>query len=501
MKPFRIFIFFLLVCALLFGLAMVFPTDGIELGKGMKLRFVSSESLLTKEIEVSHYTDSLIKNSAVYDDPEWEPQGEGTDTLPQPPQQEEDVIQLPDPPADPDSLVLARIDSISSRIYPIRFSDQSYQALLKFFEQAEQLQKNREVLRILHYGDSQIENDRMTSLLRYRFQKQFGGSGCGMVPAIPLYSGNPAFRDRAEGSWTRHTGFGQRDTTHSHSSYGAMACYTAVPEPENGLLPSIEFSFLSGRRASQFSYINTFLHSYMDTGFIAVQLNDTIHDTLTFYSGGYHRLTLQSGIEARKVKMEFSLPAGGRVYGISFDPPSGIQMDNMAMRGSSGLEFSRLDRELLDTMLTDMNIGMVILQFGGNMVPYIRNFSFYKKALKRELNFMKQICPGIPIILIGPADMSTKSDGKFITYETLEPLRDVMRAAAIETGCAFWDMYEAMGGENSIQDFVQADPPLATPDYIHFTPRGANLLAGMFFESVMLEYERYRSGLTSNINF
>ncbi|MCA1746704.1 MAG: hypothetical protein LC655_03340, partial [Bacteroidales bacterium] len=87
----------------------------------------------------------------------------------------------------------------------------------------------------------------------------------------------------------------------------------------------------------------------------------------------------------------------------------------------------------------------------------------------------------------------TKQNGKFITYETLVPVRNALREAALESDCAFWDMYEAMGGRNSIRNFVLADPPLATPDYIHFTPRGANLMAGMFFDAVMLEYETYRA--------
>ena len=36
----------------------------------------------------------------------------------------------------------------------------------------------------MHYGDSQIECDRITSLLRQRFQEEFGGMGVGLVPAL-----------------------------------------------------------------------------------------------------------------------------------------------------------------------------------------------------------------------------------------------------------------------------------------------------------------------------
>jgi lysophospholipase L1-like esterase len=546
MKPFRIFIFFLLTGGLLLALSTVFPEEGISLGGDAKLRFVTSANLFSADTSASPYTDSLIKNAVVMEDPEWDAPGltsiganassvagnssgigassdldgyadrsiwadkdtsaitDGSIAM--------DASAIPEaftgkdisadsdsislvrtaPVVNQDSLVRARIDSISGRVFPIEATRRAALQLNRFFKTAEQAGEKGELLRILHYGDSQIENDRMTSLLRYRFQKVFGGSGCGMVPAIPLYSGNPAFRQNYEGEWTRYTGFGKRDTTLGHASYGMMACFTSVPQAVEGSLPTLEFGFLSGRKAARFNALKIFLHSYADNGMITVHYNDTISDTLRTIGGGYTEITLKPGFTPKKVKLEFGLKEGGRIYGISFDPQAGVQVDNIAMRGSSGLEFSRFDSQLLDTMLTAVRPGMIIMQFGGNVVPYLKNSASYKRFFKRELRFLKQLAPEVPIVVIGPGDMSTKQNGKFITYETLVPVRNALREAALESDCAFWDMYEAMGGRNSIRNFVLADPPLATPDYIHFTPRGANLMAGMFFDAVMLEYERYR---------
>ena len=39
-------------------------------------------------------------------------------------------------------------------------------------------------IRIIHYGDSQIEGDRMSNYLRTVLQKKFGGYGVGLIPAI-----------------------------------------------------------------------------------------------------------------------------------------------------------------------------------------------------------------------------------------------------------------------------------------------------------------------------
>ena len=78
-------------------------------------------------------------------------------------------------------------------------------------------------------------------------------------------------------------------------------------------------------------------------------------------------------------------------------------------------------------------------------------------------------------------------------YPGIEPVRNALKNAAMESGFAFWDLYEAMGGYNSMPSFVHADPPLASTDYIHFTALGVNLVAEMFYNALMLEYNRYLS--------
>ena len=144
-----------------------------------------------------------------------------------------------------------------------------------------------------------------------------------------------------------------------------------------------------------------------------------------------------------------------------------------------------------------MSPGLILLQFGGNVVPYM-NPGYYQRAFKRELQFYKEICPGVPIIVIGPADMSYREKGVFHTYPGLESIRDALKFATLESGFAFWDLYEAMGGRNSMPSYVHTDPPLARTDYIHFTNLGINLMGEMFYNSLMLEYNNYTNQRRSN---
>lgn len=106
---------------------------------------------------------------------------------------------------------------------------------------------------------------------------------------------------------------------------------------------------------------------------------------------------------------------------------------------------------------------------------------------------MKELCPGVPVIVIGPADMSLKVKGAFKSYPGVEPVRDALKKACMDSGCAFWDLYEAMGGRNSMPSFVNSDPPLANTDYIHFSSLGINLVAEMFYNALMMEYKEFQS--------
>jgi len=50
---------------------------------------------------------------------------------------------------------------------------------------------------------------------------------------------------------------------------------------------------------------------------------------------------------------------------------------------------------------------------------------------------------------------------------------DAQKKAALKAGCAFWNLYEVMGGQNSINTWVRKG--LASPDG-HFTHKGQALI-------------------------
>ena len=385
----------------------------------------------------------------------------------------------------------ANADSLQKSVFPLQFPQYGRSVLDPFFRTLDDLKAGTTLrTRILHFGDSQIENDRMTALIRYRLQKIFGGTGSGLVQAIPLYSGSMAYHQEYQGNWLRYTYFRNRDTTISHNSYGIMAAFASVPPPVEEGWPVLHYSFNLSRRSGQCDRIKVFLHSYVEGATLVFHVNDTISDTIRNLPGGYSVADYRHVGIIKDLKLALDFPEGGRIYGLSFESFSGVQVDNIALRGSSGLIFSKMDRQQQETMMRQLSPSLILLQFGGNVVPYM-NARYYRREFEKELAFFREICPGVPVIVIGPADMSIRDRGIFKTYPGLEKIRDALKSATLESGFAFWDLYEAMGGYNSMPSFVHADPPLASTDYVHFNGLGINVVAEMFYNSLMIEYQRY----------
>jgi hypothetical protein len=492
MKPFRIFIFFSAVLVILLLVSLLFPTEGMVIGSDLRLHFISLSDLSRRDsLSSAAEVERLLAASTVTEDPEAEPELEPpSEPDPFPDMEEEDKLFGPEVgPADSEKL--------KEDLHRIQFAEADSALLHPYFRNLDQMTSGQKPsTRILHFGDSQIENDRMTGLIRFRMQRLFGGTGTGLVQAIPLYSGSLAYRQEEEGDWLRYTYFGNRDSTIAHRSYGIMGAFVSVPSPEEGIWPGIHYRFNTSRRGGQVRRIRIFMHSYVDDANLAFRLNENYSDTLKGIAAGFSVADYLHYEEIWEAGIHFNLPEGGRVYGISFESVGGVQVDNIAMRGGSGLIFTSMNHSTQKAMLDELAPGLILLQYGGNVVPYMSS-SYYRRAFKRQLKFFEDMCPGTPVIVIGPSDMAVRENGRFVTYPGLEGIRNALREAALESGCGFWDLYLAMGGQNSMASFVEADPPLASTDYVHFTNLGVNLVAEMFYNALMYEYKEYA---TQNLN-
>jgi len=182
------------------------------------------------------------------------------------------------------------------------------------------------------------------------------------------------------------------------------------------------------------------------------------------------------------------------IFGLSLETEKGIGVDNIPIRGSSGNNFTKTDMVFMQDMLKMLNAKLIILQFGVNVVPnVVESYKYYETQLYNQLVAIQKAKPDASIIMIGVSDVSRKEGLRYVSYPNIEKIRDAQKHAAFRAGVPFWDCYAAMGGKNSMAAWENAKPPLASKDFIHFTHRGANLIAEMFYAALMSEYSNYLS--------
>ena len=78
------------------------------------------------------------------------------------------------------------------------------------------------------------------------------------------------------------------------------------------------------------------------------------------------------------------------------------------------------------------------------------------------------------------------------TYPHLPKLIDSLREMCLLNNVAYWDLYRAMGGYNSMVNWVNSKPQLAGSDHIHFTYTGSNHASEMLWQGLMKAYELYK---------
>lgn len=394
----------------------------------------------------------------------------------------------------------------ASRLQRIEFGPQGPTVLHSIFQKLEEASAAKKNVRILHYGDSQIEGDRITGYIRQRLQAKFGGNGPGMIAAFNQYH-TMSFVQTVSPNFKRHTVFGEVSKEITHKKYGSMGTFARftkyVPDSLLSTLESTEGWIEIGMHkqaygnSKKFNRVRLFYGNCRSRVEMIVSNNgEVIHEDTLIPDGNYHVVELLFENTPEQLRYTFKGKDSPDFYGFSLDGNYGVTIDNVAMRGGSGTFLGKCDGNLLSRMYSDLGVEMFIMQFGGNTMPYLKDAAAskqYANYFQSNLNTLKRLRPGASIIVIGPSDMSTKVDGEYMSYPLLGTLIADMKQAAFNAGAGYWDIYSAMGGENSMLTWVEKG--LAGEDYTHFSPSGSRIIAEKFWEAFLYEYQQYQKGV------
>ena len=348
------------------------------------------------------------------------------------------------------------------------------------------------VCQIVHYGDSQIEGDRITGYVRNRLQLAFNGGGPGFFPIKVVYNQN-SIDITTSGNWVRYAFFDRKQRRKvGHDMYGLFATYsrfTNYAKDTTGLPVSkatftIKPSAKSYARLQHYTKFGLHYGNAMGKVKIKVYENGNIIKTDSLISDGkYHNYKLNFATTPKELKIELEARVSPDFYGVTLDADTGVRMDNVAMRGEAGRIFTRMNYENYRQMSVDRQPDLFIFQYGGNTIPYMKTeqqLREYVEGLIFNMKWVKRANPNAMFMLLGPGDMTTSRNGQRLTYPFLPKLNDLMKEECMKNDVAYFSMYEAMGGENSMISWVKQG--MAASDYVHFSPKGTKLISEVFYQ-------------------
>ena len=372
---------------------------------------------------------------------------------------------------------LAFLDSVADNLpeaWTLTGNTSAWFALRGFFQRLERAKSRR--VEVYHWGDSQIEGDRITGLLRASWQERFGGRGPGWVlPNTPAQT--TATLESQRGTLVREAGFG-RGKSRDAMRLPFFATNTATD--------TVQWSVQGATKSSA---------SLGAWNVSEVWLTDTSHSALLWTKGDAHRhpATLLTNAQGwrhpgQRAPLRFAF-ADLTTTGVFLGSESGVLVHNLPMRGASGTLFDNIDQVHWDALRGAHPPSLIVLQYGGNAVPGVGSAAearTYARHMATNIRFLRGQFPGVPVVFVGPSDMGASEP----TYPGLPWVIGALKEAVWEAGALYWDVQAVMGGPGSMAQWVRKG--WASDDHVHFTRRGAREIATRLEWALNVEWKAMR---------
>lgn len=351
-----------------------------------------------------------------------------------------------------------------------------------------------------HWGDSIIAADGLTSHIRATLQARFGNGGHGFHVGSRY---NSAYLHRgirfSSDKWASCLIITR---CRKNDRYG----YGAVASDSSGGAISRWWTPADGH-GSGISRIELWYAEQPQGGWLEVTLDEGTPTVIDTYAetidDAWKVFETEPGPHQFKVRV---LGNGAvRLYGAVFETEGpGIVWDELSMIGAFTQRLDYQDPHHLRTQLQRRELNLMVFLLGGNdtlrntydltpsrpMTPYYDEYS-------AVLSKFRAARPEASCLVMSVTDHADRiAPGVVKTRAIVPRMVDVQQRVAREQGCAFFNTFQAMGGEESIYRWSRKTPPWANGDFAHLVGPGQKAIAGYLVNAILHGYVAYRERQT-----
>jgi hypothetical protein len=358
---------------------------------------------------------------------------------------------------------------------------------MKYFYDALKTTKTQKI-RVADYGDSGNEGDLTTGDIRVDLQKRFGGQGVGF---LNITAQDITFRVTTKHSFSDNWKTISALTGKDRNVPFGMNGFVAIPE-KPGVW--VKYEAQSITPSSKSFTVAKLFYANAKKSTIKYSFDNGKEETAALNPGiGVQELVLDPGKEARVLKISATATGQAHFFGVSLESGNGIYVDNFAWRGNTGISFKDIPDEYQKDFNRLLNYKLFILTYGANMLAAGNvNFTSYRSQMTKVIKELQLNFPTTSILLVGLGDKSLKRGSKFVTDPNVLKMIEAQKNIVEDTGITFWNKFEAMGGMNSMVEWVNHNPPYVSKDYGHVTYDGAKFLGKMVYNVLIDGFEKFK---------
>jgi lysophospholipase L1-like esterase len=352
---------------------------------------------------------------------------------------------------------------------------------------------------ILHIGDSHIQGDYFTSVIRKQLQNYFGDAGQGILfpYALAQSYGPKGVEANAIGKWKGIKTMSQNIIY----PLGVSGYGTFINSVNSSLTVRLNEKFDADPQLSKEAPVQkiNIWHSSGPASFsFSLGNNFKVINKKIFPEWGVTTFLSSDRSDSFTIRPE------GTNGGQSYFGFYGFELLPMRQKGIAyhhcgvvGAQFTHLIRNsaLATEQIKCIKPDIIVFSFGTNEA-YNGNFnsSTYTAAVKKFISEIKKVSPTTAVIFTTAPD--TRSQGKKPPQQT--NVNNAIKAIAEGTSSSIYDLNAAMGGWGSMNTWFKKQ--LTLKDKLHFNTEGYAIQGKMFAYALMQQYNRLNHADTLNLN-
>lgn len=343
--------------------------------------------------------------------------------------------------------------------------------------------------RISVYSDSINGWDGVTSYLRHHLQERFGDGGRGWIHVAPGWT----YQHHRDVRWNRSEGW-RTEVVNRGRGPGGRYGFGGVLASDGSRHCRVTFETTEDHPAGgAISRFRLFYQAFPRGGAIGVSVDGGEREIVSARApqmeDRVHQIDVADGFHSFELSVE---ERNLRLYGVVMEREGpGVVVDSIALIGARVARLLRFDQSHWQRQIELREPDLLVFWLGANNATsrgwtrdaFIRDYGqaiANARAARRSAS----------CLVVSITDIGQRGTGR--TLDRVPRVIEAQREVAREQGCAFFDLFSAMGGRGTMRRWYDMSPRRGQPDFRHLTLPGAERIGQLIHESLIHGYEEYR---------